>query len=294
MTLQQLRRLGRELATFLGLFRACFRTQPGFALGCVYIRGLLSDVSRKNIEAMALEFATSPRTLQRFVESIKWDEDRVRDECQRLVAREHAHAEAIGCVDESGTAKSGGATVGASRQWLGSEGKVENGVVGVHLSYVAPGFQCLLDSQLYLSKEWANDPARRKKTTFPRMWSFTPSQRSLCNSSTVRWPMACRSSPGHLTKPTVATEHSWMLWRNDSRYSWPRYRRTSTLGCKSLGSCEADRRAAEVGRGNIRVWRVGDHRARCKTCFGTPPRFENNVGSVIASRTRNAVPKSGK
>ncbi len=33
----------------------------------------------------------------------------------------------------------------------------------VHLSYSGPGFQCLLDSELYLSQEWANDPERRKK-----------------------------------------------------------------------------------------------------------------------------------
>jgi len=32
--------------------------------------------------------------------------------------------------------------------------------VGVHLSYSAPGFQVLLDSQLYLPEALANDPAR--------------------------------------------------------------------------------------------------------------------------------------
>ena len=91
----------------------------------------------------------------------------MRDHCQRLVAREHAHPEAVGCLDESGTAKSGSQTAGAARQWLGSRGKVDNGVVGVHLSYTCPGFQCLLDSEVYLPKDWAADPERRKKTTSP-------------------------------------------------------------------------------------------------------------------------------
>jgi hypothetical protein len=49
----------------------------------------------------------------------------------------------------------------------GSCGKVENGVVGVHLSYSAPGFQCLLDSEVYLPEAWAQDQERRKKTTSP-------------------------------------------------------------------------------------------------------------------------------
>ena len=163
MTLKQIASLGKELVKFLALFAGSFRSRPGFALCKIYVQGLLSSLQRKNVEAIALEFGKAPRTLQRFVESIKWDEVGVRDECQRLVAREHAHPEAIGCLDESATAKSGGHTVGAARQWLGSEGKVDNGVVGVHLSYSAPGFQCLLDSALYLTQEVADDPARRKK-----------------------------------------------------------------------------------------------------------------------------------
>jgi len=167
MTLGQIGKLGKELSRFLKLFAGCFRSQPGFALGQTYVQGLLSDLGRKNAEAIALAFDTPPRTVQRLLESIKWDEKGVRDKCQQLVAYDHYHAEAIGCIDESGTAKSGDQTVGAARQWLGSRGKVENGVVGVHLSYSAPGFQCLLDSEIYLPAEWADDKKRRKKTTFP-------------------------------------------------------------------------------------------------------------------------------
>lgn len=178
MTLCQIARLGKELATFLALFVGCFRSRPGFALARIYVQGLLSDLGRKNVEAIALKYDTPPRTLQRLLESIKWDEPKVRDQCQQLVAREHRHAEAIGCIDESGTAKSGNQTVGAGRQWLGSCGKVENGVVGVHLSYAAPGFECLLDSEVYLPEASANDQAQRKKTTFPTTWCSAPSRRS--------------------------------------------------------------------------------------------------------------------
>ena len=178
MTLKQIASLGKELAKFLALFVGCFRSRPGFALMQIYVQGLLSNVQRKNIEAIALEFGKRPRTLQRLLESIKWDEGRVRDDCQQLVARGHAHAEAIGCLDESGTAKSGVHTVGAARQWLGSRGKVDNGVVGVHLSYCAPGLSCLLDSELYLPQEWIDDPVRRKKTTSPTTSSSGPNRRS--------------------------------------------------------------------------------------------------------------------
>jgi len=178
MTLQQMAALGGELARFLGLFWDCFRSRAGFSLLKVYVQGLLSSLQRKNVEAIALQFGKAPRTLQRFLESIKWNEEKLRDRCQEIVAQEHAHPEAIGIVDESGTAKSGEHTVGAARQWLGSRGKVDNGVVGVHLSYSAPGFQCLLDSQLYLPQEWADDPARRKKTMCPTRSNSAPSRKS--------------------------------------------------------------------------------------------------------------------
>ena len=230
MTLKQIASLGKELAKFLALFADCFRSRPGFALLRIYVKGLLSNVQRKNIEAIALEFGKPPRTLQRFVESIKWDEGQARDECQQLVAREHAHEEAIGCLDESGTAKSGVHTVGAARQWLGSCGKVDNGVVGVHLSYCAPGFQCLLDSEVYLPQEWANDPVRRKKTTSPTRSCSAPSRRSPWGWSTAPWLTACASSSGHSTKPTGATRPFWTASNSVARYSWGKCRRTSTAG----------------------------------------------------------------
>jgi SRSO17 transposase len=178
MTLKQIASLGKELAKFLVLFVGRFRSRPGFALLSVYVQGLLLNLQRKNMEAMALELGTAPRTLQRFAESIQWDETGVRDDCQQLVARAHAHPEAIGCLDESGTAKSGDHTVGAARQWLGSCGKVDNGVVGVHLSYSNPGFQCLLDSAVYLPRDWADDPVRRKKVTSPTRSCSVPSRKS--------------------------------------------------------------------------------------------------------------------
>jgi SRSO17 transposase len=202
MTLKQIASLGKELARFLALFVHCFHSRPGFALLRIYVQGLLSNVQRKNVEAIALEFGKAPRTLQRFVESIKWYERLVRDKCQQLVAREHAHELAIGCLDESGTAKSGKHTAGVARQWLGSRGKVDNGVVAVHLSYCAPGFQCLLDSEVYLPLEWADDPERRKKTAFPTRLSSAPNRKSPWTWSIVPKLTACAFRLGRSTNST--------------------------------------------------------------------------------------------
>jgi SRSO17 transposase len=189
MTLSQIAGLGRKLVAFLGLFGDCFRRREPRELLRVYVQGQLSGVHRKTAEGIALEFGKAPRTLQRFLESIKWDEEKFHDRCQQIVARDHAYADAIGVVDESAVAKSGDDTVGVGRQWDGNRGKVDNCVVGVHLSYAATEFQCLLGSGVYLPKDWANDPLRRKKTTSPRKCSSARNRRLPWNSSTGLWPM---------------------------------------------------------------------------------------------------------
>jgi SRSO17 transposase len=178
MTRKQIALLGRKLTVFLALFADCFGRREPRELLRVYVQGQLSNLHRKTAEAIALQEGTPPRTLQRFLESIKWDEDKLRDRCQQIIVREHAHAEAIGCVDESGTAQSGRDTVGVGRQYNGNRGKIDNCVVAVHLSYSAPGFQTLLDSAVYLPEDFAHDPARRKKLMCPRRSPSAPSRRS--------------------------------------------------------------------------------------------------------------------
>lgn len=179
MSAQHIASLGRMLAQFLTLFADCFCTVKGRQLLRYYVRGLLSNVQRKNVEAIALDQKVAPRTLQRFLESIKWDQDLLLERCQRLVAKEYSDPEAIGVIDETGTAKSGNETVGVGRQYNGNRGKIENAVVAVALSYATTFFHCLVAARMYLPKHWANDPARRKKTTSPTKSAFKPNPRSL-------------------------------------------------------------------------------------------------------------------
>lgn len=177
MSLKDIAKLSKLLGQFLAHFACCFVRPAGRTLLQIYVRGLLSDVQRKNVEAIALDQHVAPRTLQRFLESIVWDEQRLRDRCQQIVATEHAHADAIGCIDETGTAKSGPETAGVKRQYNGHRGKIENCVNNVALADSAPGFDCLLDARLYLPEEWAGDAARRKKSTSLMTSSFKPSHR---------------------------------------------------------------------------------------------------------------------
>jgi hypothetical protein len=47
-----------------------------------YVQGQLSNLHRKNVEAIALQEGVASRTLQRFLESIKWGDQLLRDRFQ--------------------------------------------------------------------------------------------------------------------------------------------------------------------------------------------------------------------
>jgi len=178
MSIKDIRNLGKLLAQFLLRFADCFARPAGRSLMARYVTGLLSDVQRKNVEAIALDQNVAPRTLQRFLESIAWDDAALRQRCQTIIAMQHAHPNAIGSIDETGTAKSGNHTCGVKRQYNGNRGKVENCVNHVALAYTTPTLSCLIDVQLYLPQDWAADEARRKKRKSPTM-SFSKRSRRL-------------------------------------------------------------------------------------------------------------------
>jgi SRSO17 transposase len=167
MDVQEIKGMGRQLERFLGEFDDCFgRSEPREHLR-TYVQGQLSNLPRKSIEPMALSAQVAPRTLQGFFSYLSWDEAHLRDRLQWIVARDHADPQALGVIDESGNPKKGGHTAGVQRQWCGNTGKTDNCVVGVHLGYVAGDFQCLLDSDLFLPQEWAEDLVRRQEVGIP-------------------------------------------------------------------------------------------------------------------------------
>jgi SRSO17 transposase len=155
------------LNKFLKPFDDCFyRSQPREHLRS-YVLGQVSSLQRKSVEPIALMVKTPPRTLQRFLSYVHWDEQRLRDKIQWHIAKDFAHPEAIGTVDDTGHPKKGTHTACVQRQWCGNTGKRDNCVVSVHIGITHGDFQCLLDSDLYLPQSWAGDIARRNKVGIP-------------------------------------------------------------------------------------------------------------------------------
>jgi SRSO17 transposase len=122
---------------------------------------LLSDLPRKSIEPIALEAGTAVRTLQEFLVTSRGDHEQARNLLQEHLATLLVNLPAddlgtIGIIDETSCRKWGDQTPGVQRQYLGSEGKIENGIVTVHLGVAKGTFQALLDADLYLPKSWAD------------------------------------------------------------------------------------------------------------------------------------------
>lgn len=57
-------------------------------------------------------------------------------------------------LNESADDKSGGHSVGASRQHNGRRGKVDNCQVGVFLSYANHGYHTWVDGEVFISEHW--------------------------------------------------------------------------------------------------------------------------------------------
>jgi SRSO17 transposase len=184
MTREQIIGLGPALTEFLGTFAGCLgesRNRDHFA---TYCRGLLSDLHRKSVEPMALAAGSTVRALQLFITERNWDHLRLRDQLAQRIASLHTPAPGtprpaddlgvIGPIDETSVVKKGQETPGVKRQYLGTVGKLENGIVTVHLGLVHGDFKALLDSDLFLPQDWAADRDRCRAAKIPDDLPYRP------------------------------------------------------------------------------------------------------------------------
>lgn len=167
MDADQIRNLKPMLTRYLKRFDDCFARQDTRAHLPVYVGGQLSDLPAKSCEPIALAAEVAPRTLQEFLSQHKWDESRMRERVQELVAGEHAGPNSIGVIDETSDVKKGDKTPGVQRQWCGTVGKQENCIVTVHLGYATGDFHSLVDGDLFLPESWSEDRPRCRAAGIP-------------------------------------------------------------------------------------------------------------------------------
>jgi SRSO17 transposase len=138
-----------------------------------YIRGLLSDAERKNGWQLAEELGDpTPDGVQHLLSRAHWDADAVRGDLLGYLTARLGHPDGVLIVDETGFLKKGDKSAGVARQYSGTAGRIENCQVGVFLGYSTTRGRALLDRELYLPKEWAEAPARRRTAGVPEAVRF--------------------------------------------------------------------------------------------------------------------------
>src|SRR5438270_11069162 len=166
-----------EVAAFLEPFAPLFRRAESRASLERYVTGLLTDLPRKNCDAIAAAVAgTSTERLQHLLTDADWDADALdRQRVEHLTA--HSPAGGVLVLDDTGLPKQGKQSVGVARQYSGTLGRTANCQVVVSAQYLAEPtkrrpIHWPVSAQLYLHRTWAADPARCARVHVPEAITF--------------------------------------------------------------------------------------------------------------------------
>lgn len=145
-----------------------------------FIDGVLSGIERKTGWMLAEQAGLArPYRIQSLLGRSRWDSDRlctfIRDRAVDALADN-----GVLVIDETGFVKKGDRSVGVSRQYSGTAGRIENCQIGVFVAYASRHGQTLIDRRLYLPKTWAEDPERRARAGVPADIAFATKPAIAC------------------------------------------------------------------------------------------------------------------
>ena len=155
----------KRLTKFLDGFAGAFVRggQTGNALR--YVRGLLSDAKRKNMEGM-LQRLSDPgqyQTLQHFITHSTWRADAI---WQELRAQAHDRRGLL-LIDDTSIPKQGRESAGVARQYCGALGKIANCQAIVTTALRGKRAVWPMSMELFLPQDWCDDVDRRERTHIP-------------------------------------------------------------------------------------------------------------------------------
>ncbi len=209
-----------RLYTFMEPFVKTFQGQVADQHAKTSVCGLLSDVEHKNVESIAYRFGQSRLPLQGFIGWADWDDEPLRSELISQVNRHLGQGDGVLVFDPSAFPKSGRESVGVARQWCGRLGKVDNCQVAIYLGYVSRKGHSLVDTRLYLPKEWTKDHARLDKAGVPRA----------CRGFRTRHQLALAM----LAKNGASLPHGWIAGDDEMGRPYGFRRRLASLGERYL------------------------------------------------------------
>lgn len=152
-----------NLAELHGRLRPYFARRQPFDQAKKYVAGLMTDLPRKNGWTLAEHAGDdTPDPMQRLLNHAVWDQDAAQGVVRGFVVEQlRDQPLMVAALDESGQEKSGEATAGVQRQYMGCAGRIANGVNTVYCGYATPGGHALVGARLYVPAGQLDDPDRR-------------------------------------------------------------------------------------------------------------------------------------
>ena len=153
----------------MGALRPCFARTETWQQAGKYLSALVSEMPKRNGWTIAQHAGdVTPDRTQRLLNRASWDTLAAMSEVRRFAANGLEEAArrgrrrrglVIGAIDETGQQKTGNATAGVKRQYMGCAGRVANGTNTVHLSYVREGTgHALAGARQWIPREHIEDP----------------------------------------------------------------------------------------------------------------------------------------
>lgn len=164
--------LAGRLYSFWSRFRGCFKTKTRDTSenAWIYLRGLLTMETKRNysnIVRRVVGIDEDGQNIQQFMSDSPWSGKAVFDQIQKEIQQYPGLAGGMLTLDESGDECAGNQKAGAARQYLGREGKVDMGQVGVVVGYYKNDVWAMVGAELYLPKVWFDEDHAELRQRWP-------------------------------------------------------------------------------------------------------------------------------
>lgn len=151
------------------------KTRDTSDYGFHYLSGLLRMETKRNISNISRKTEQAMQNMHHFISNSPWTARKLLDRIREaMMDRGELGEGTMLLLDESGNEKAGQYSVGASRQYNGRQGKVDNCQVGVFLSVVKGRFSSWIDGEVFLPERWFEDDyaEHRQRTGIPSEREF--------------------------------------------------------------------------------------------------------------------------
>lgn len=167
-----------KFESYFSSYKKCFAVYRNNVSeqGYHYMQGLLrSEKGKGNMERIEEQDSSilPYHQYQHFLTNSTWSHEvlltQLGQDLSELMASEKRKSKVPTgfIIDESSHLKKGDCSVGVTRQYAGTIGKVDNCQVGVYASLVNGKRSSLLDERLFLPKGWVEDKEKSKKAGIP-------------------------------------------------------------------------------------------------------------------------------